>query len=256
MEEQKRILIIGDLHAPKSFASVDALIERVRPDRIVLLGDYLDHFGDSPADAARMGAWLQVRLADPRYTFLLGNHDLPYLFPGQITCPGNTLDKALAFDGNLDVDAFLEVATLALWLDKKILLTHAGLSHRWVPEGLAVEALPVWLEREISCAWEDLKKSDGWPRHWIWRAGFARGGDQSIGGLLWCDYEDEFHPIPGVSQIFGHTPAREIRRRDAPDGTVNLCIDTCDPYGGGPHEALLIEGGDFRVVELSHPKDD
>ncbi|MCC5840123.1 MAG: metallophosphoesterase [Opitutales bacterium] len=244
------ILIIGDLHSPKRLAPVEALINRVQPDRIVFLGDYLDHFGDDPVDAARMGAWLQARLDNPRYTFLLGNHDLPYLYPGQITCPGYTVEKALAFGETLDVEAFKQVARLAHWLDKKILLTHAGLSHRCVPESFAIEALPVWLDREIARAWADLEKSDGWPKHWIWRSGFARGGDQSTGGLLWCDFENEFAPIPGVSQIFGHTPARRIRQIQTV-GTINLCIDTCDAHGGGPRRAVLLEDGDFRTVELS-----
>jgi hypothetical protein len=201
-----------------------------------------------PADAARMGAWLQVRLDDPRYTFLLGNHDLPYLFPGQITCPGYTLEKAMALRGALDLEAFGKRAKLAHWFDDRLLLTHAGLSRNWVPERLGREVLPRWLDRQIAAAWEDLATSDGWPRHWIWRAGFARGGDQSIGGILWCDFDDEFAPIPGLSQVIGHTPGRSIRRREEADGSFNVCIDTCDAHGGGPSEALVVENGSLRAT--------
>lgn len=249
MENLDRILVIGDLHAPKSFGGVDGLIHRIDPRQIILLGDYLDHFQDEPRDAARMGAWLRARLDDPRFTFLLGNHDLPYLFPGRITCPGFSYEKAAAFHGALDMEVFRKTAKLAHWLDRSTLLTHSGLSRRGIPSGFAVEALPVWLNREIRRAWKDLEVSDGWPRHWIWRAGFARGGDQAVGGLLWCDL-DEFAPVAKLSQIFGHTPARKIRRIETGDGTVNICVDTCDAHGGGPREALVYEGGSWRAVSL------
>lgn len=245
----ERTLIIGDLHAPKCFRGVDGLIDRTDPERVVLLGDYLDHFNDGPADAARAGAWLHERLGDPRFTFLLGNHDLPYLYPGRITCPGFSYEKLTALHSELDAEAFRGAAKLAHWLDRRTLLTHAGLSRRGVPPGLDAEALPVWLDREIRRAWDDLEVSDGWPRHWVWRTGFARGGDQTVGGLLWCDF-DEFTPVPGLSQIFGHTPARKTRRIETGDGTVNICADTCDACGSGPAEALFFEAGAWRVVAI------
>jgi predicted phosphodiesterase len=50
MKPTKHTLIIGDLHAPKSLGAVDAMIDRTAPGAIVLLGDYLDHFGDGPAE--------------------------------------------------------------------------------------------------------------------------------------------------------------------------------------------------------------
>lgn len=34
---------------------------------------------------------------------------------------------------------------------------------------------------------------------------FTRGGSNDVGCPLWCDY-DEFGDIPGINQIFGHTP--------------------------------------------------
>lgn len=245
-----RVLVIGDLHAPKSLMSVEAAIADATPDRVILLGDYLDHFNDEPGDAERIGRWLQARMEDPMFTFLLGNHDLPYLFPGRIYCPGYEIDKAVVFRRVLDTEAFLKVAKLAHWIDGTTLVTHAGLSLQMLPPDLETDALPVWLDREIQTAWEDLRDSDGSPRHWIWRAGYSRLGNQPVGGILWCDFEDEFEPVPGLSQVFGHTPGCEVRVRSEPDGTVNICADTCGGYGSGPAEVLYCGEGTYTPVRV------
>lgn len=245
-----RTLIIGDLHAPKSLAPIDALVERVAPDRVILLGDYLDHFNDTPADAERIGCWLHTRMGDSRFTFLLGNHDMSYFFPGHIHCPGYEVEKAVAFRKVLDTDAFLRIAKLAHWLEDTTLLTHAGLSRSLVSSEIGADGLREWLDKEIAAAWEDLQKADERPRHWIWRAGRGRLGDQPVGGILWCDFEDEFEPIPGLSQICGHTPRRVVRLRKESDGTINICADACDAYGGGPAEVLLYENGNYETLKV------
>ena len=54
--------------------------------------------------------------------------------------------------------------------------------------------------------------------------GFSRGGSNVVGGPLWCDY-NEFVDIPGINQIFGHTPNYTVRHRKTKN-FEHYCIDT------------------------------
>lgn len=103
-------------------------------------------------------------------------------------------------------------------------------------------------------------------RPWLFKAGSARGGPEPVGGVTWCDWDQEFEPTPGLHQIVGHTPASSVRitmledrtgvitrqtlALDANEGkdvnrgesaSTNLCLDT-----RLRHVALLI--GDSAVV--------
>jgi hypothetical protein len=92
------------------------------------------------------------------------------------------------------------------WMkEQRILVTHAGLS------------LTVW--RECGCTIENLAgKLTEWtlipiqetPAGWI---GMPRGGIDPVGGIYWCDWYSEFEPVPGVSQILGHTSALSVQEQ-------------------------------------------
>jgi len=60
--------------------------------------------------------------------------------------------------------------------------------------------------------------------------GWARGGRSRAGGIFWCDFNDEFIPIPGVNQIFGHTAygGRNGIRTMHTEDSLNYCIDCLD----------------------------
>ena len=62
--------------------------------------------------------------------------------------------------------------------------------------------LSKWLDKEIKIGLEQARDNR---RHWIFNAGYCRGGSQNYGGITWCDYIEEFYPTIGLNQICGHT---------------------------------------------------
>jgi hypothetical protein len=73
---------------------------------------------------------------------------------------------------------------------------------------------------------------------------------QAVGGLVWCDFR-EFTPIPGLNQIFGHTPGN-LGTTKRGQASINICLDTCGRVAGVRHY-LVIDGhtGD-RQIEIKN----
>jgi hypothetical protein len=75
---------------------------------------------------------------------------------------------------------------------------------------------------------------------WL-QPGRARGGWAKVGGVNWLDYDREFKPVPGLKQIFGHTP------HDQPVVSGhNIALDT-----RSKHYAILQNG--VVTVHETHP---
>jgi hypothetical protein len=245
-----KTLIFSDLHEPpvQVFVKIESVIESETPECVVFLGDYFDQFGDSPEDAARTSFWLKKSLADPRRIHLIGNHDASYLWPNEATfCPGFTWEKEKVIRCILGKNAARSFVFHG-WVDEW-LLTHAGLSAQWIPEG----AGPIgnWLIDQDIAARDAF--ASGRP-HWYLAVGPKRGGDARAGGILWCDYR-ELEPIPGVRQIFGHTPDDSIRIIKGGPGVIadrqhfQLCLDT--NTGRGPQHFAVVEDGKVATRTLS-----
>ena len=238
-------LVFPDLHEPPAatLAAIDRIIEREAPDRVVLLGDYFDARDDTPADAARTARWLKTSLADPRRVHLIGNHDASYLWPCEATlCPGFSWEKEEEIRRVLGPDAARPFVFHA-WVDGW-LMTHAGLSAHWVPAGLHPDVLDRWLAAEAQKARASFASDKA---HWFASVGHKRGGPSSAGGILWCDLR-EFRAVPGVRQVFGHSPAKQPRWI----GKGQLCLDT--NLGSGPQHYAILKAGAIEVCMFSRRK--
>lgn len=223
-----KTLIFPDLHQPPQhvLAAIEVAIEQQRPDKSVFLGDYFDQFGDTPADAERMALWLAESFKDARRVHLIGNHDASYLWPNDTTyCPGFATEKEAVIRAVLGPDAHTRFQ-FHEWVDGW-LLTHAGLASAWVPEGVDVRP---WLDQAAETARQAFAANR---EHWFIATGTMRGGRDRAGGVLWCDWREQRWP---GKQLFGHTPAREVRQ-----ATKSVCLDT--NIGEGPqHFAVLLDG--------------
>jgi hypothetical protein len=236
----KKIIAVGDIHHGPNLEQIDEAIARKNPDLTIFTGDYFDQFHDHFDHAHRTAKWLKGSLAKPNRVHLWGNHDLPYGFGDLAFCPGYTPTKERAIRSVLDESDW---AKLKLWhLESSWLFTHAGLTNYWAPKSLA--NLPAYLKREEAAAWKALAAREP---HWIFAIGRARGGFAPTGGLLWCDWDYEFHPIPGINQVFGHTPALQMRSKRA-ENSENWCIDLTSMTG--VTQILAIENGLVRLVEV------
>lgn len=207
-----RILIIPDVHEQiyKLQPILDKELSNV--DEVVFLGDWFDDFDTTVFRTEATIKFLNENSKNQKYTFLYGNHDLPYAFPnvGALSCSGHNWFTAKAINENREIfDNF----RFAHRVDN-YLFTHAGLH-----PGL-LEDLKCTLD-DLSELCKDVEKSFALGTgHPLVYAGRSRGGFQRLGGLTWLDWS-EFKPIEGVTQIVGHTRGREVRFKGD-----NVCLDT------------------------------
>ncbi|MCE2497730.1 MAG: metallophosphoesterase [Nitrosopumilaceae archaeon] len=221
-----KTLVIPDIH--HRYPTAEEIISRERPDLTIFLGDYFDDFGDGPEMAGRTAKWLARSLEcdgeEGGRIHLLGNHDLHYMTGNaDYRCSGYSDAKRRVIDSY-----GIDWAKLRLyyWIGAAgtgWLCTHAGFSNRLYAQQRRTESEPV---QDVLCrAVEDLAgASDKSVPHPFLEAGRSRGGPNSVGGLIWCDY-GEFVDIPHTRQIFGHTRDSKVRRKVSPD-SAHYCIDT------------------------------
>ena len=95
-QNKMRTLIIPDVH--QKLVKLERILENNTFDQLISLGDWFDDFYDTPAQAKKTAERI-IELYSKygeNFIWLLGNHDIPYLFPGTYdyyACSGNTRDK-------------------------------------------------------------------------------------------------------------------------------------------------------------------
>lgn len=200
-----RTLIIPDVHE-----QMDLLEQKLEPtfhtyDHIVSLGDWFDTFKDHHQH--RACRFIKKYIFDPKFTFLMGNHDAHYRWMNpQFQCSGYNPTTQRIVNKEL---------SQAEWQHFKIstqvglfLLSHAGYHERTLK----------YREQEAHA----ITAADAGGFHPIFGIGQARGGRSAFGGPLWLDWNYEFEPIESVPQIVGHTVQRGLPSRSG----NSFCLDT------------------------------
>lgn len=216
LQLDEKLLILPDIH--NKYRKAEEIIKYEEPDRILFLGDYFDDFGDTVKDADDTSRWLADSLNTKNRTHLIGNHDLSYMTDNpELKCTGYTTDKHEVICNNkIPWDKMLLFCQVDDWL-----CTHAGLSLEFYIQHKTADTVWEFLEKSR----HDLKKIDDVTYAKIFfQVGSSRGGTDSVGGILWCDY-GEFTDIPGIKQIFGHTRGNSVRYKKTVD-SEHYCIDT------------------------------
>lgn len=207
-----KYLIIPDVH--HRVRTVDWIMERVKADVNIFLGDFMDDFDDTPKEAAFTANWLNQNILRKDCVFLVGNHDLAYMYPQNrgLYCSGFDKVKCDTVLKNLNIIDWRENTKLFHRIDN-VIFSHAGISggliHYLIRKG--------WMEKMPETP-EQLDEAIGiiagsvrtWNEsanmvHPLVDAGYDRGGKAESGGLTWCDFSS-FLPIKNVVQVFGHTP--------------------------------------------------
>ncbi len=219
-----KTLIISDLHL--NWRMADKIIKHESPDKIVFLGDYFDDFYDTPHDNLTMANWLKNSLDQPNRVHIMGNHDIHYAIANKsYKCSGYHSEKDFLINSVIKLDDWKKMP-LFVWIDNW-LCSHAGVHLNLFKLNKGKEDFKTWLENECYAA---LKIAFiGGPPEPILQAGYSRGGGSPVGGIIWCD-QREFRSIPGVNQIFGHTPLEKPRWMNSGISNMdkysqNLCLD-------------------------------
>lgn len=219
----KPLLIIPDLHLQHQKA--EEIIARYPEAKVLFLGDYFDAYEDDVNEHRQMARWLAHSSQNPKRIHLLGNHDL-YYFTGKACCqvPGNTAQK---FRGSQE---FLTPATWRRmqfyhWITPNFLASHAGLTRSFAHP---IRALTEYLEQQASEARHACEHN----LDHAWLRWGQRGGYMEASGPLWCDWTD-FQTLPGIHQVFGHTPRYPHPQWKKEENTVSIMLDANSGYPGG-----------------------
>jgi len=192
------VLVIGDTqqaHPQRAFLA--ALEEQYPSHAYWFLGDALDSYTSKPLEQVATLTRILELIEAGRAKCVWSNHDAGYAFPHlNGWCSGwNTTTAALVCAGPLAER--MRKAFVPYIAECGVLVTHAGVSQsllKYLTLDFSTGLLDEWFAERGSPFW------------WVGR---ARGGRNAIGGPLWCDWDDEFSPVPGLVQIVGHTHRRD-----------------------------------------------
>ncbi|WP_309380824.1 metallophosphoesterase [Cerasicoccus frondis] len=211
--QTERCLLIFDIHQDVEWARRVLEAEEGGFSHLLLGGDYFDTKSKNAASVPETCRFLQElqELYKDRVTFLLGNHDVPYLegrhrfihfqnpknlsykVSGYTNSKGRKINKLLS-------DGFWSACRLFQFVNG-YMISHAGVAHKyWVEFAETSHPLAAFDER---CR-ESLERI-GMGNDDLLMAGKCRGGDVSIGGVTWLDWDEEFQDDLPWPQIVGHT---------------------------------------------------
>lgn len=223
-----KTLVIPDVH--QRVDSVRWILEAETVyDEVVFLGDWFDSFFDPPKVTGFEETCEYLKhliLEHPnkdKFVFLLGNHDISYIYENKdysihrisktlkYFCSGFTTSKAKKFrhaffDHGLKDNFFLKHFKIA-HITQGWTLSHGGISIRHFPYSYTKERFVNELLPDVWRNFRNLEYKHNWV---ISGAGYHRGGNQPIGGVLWLDWRGEFNSsIDTGKQIVGHTTVKE-----------------------------------------------
>lgn len=215
MSSQSTCLVIPDIHQHIEWADKILSREADQAEHIVLLGDYFDPKVGKARAAKDTAAYIQ-RIAKryrQKISFLVGNHDLPYLYDfqnpdalkrGEInpyTCSGYKSDRSKKIAAKLSRE-FVSLLQPFI-LIKGQLLSHAGLHAGHFPDSSActieqLQSLKLELKNSLMNLAAGVVPA-------LAAVSFVRGGTAPLGGVTWLDWGKEFEDNLPWPQIVGHT---------------------------------------------------
>lgn len=205
-----KIIIFPDIHG-RTFWNEVNLKEY---DKAIFLGDYVDPYPEEGIDAdAALNNFKEIIKLNNRnpnkIAFLLGNHDLHYMFDNFVTSTRYSKKNATAYSQLFNANKNLfNLAYQCSQNGKEYLFTHAG---------LVIE----WFERNMDIMETDYASADALNKLLTVPGGiqslselsFYRGGLYNEGSIVWSDVREKLsknhREITDFYQIFGHTMLKE-----------------------------------------------
>lgn len=200
-----KYIFVGDIHG-----KVDKVKEALgRDGKKIFVGDIIDSYDHTIMEHDECYRLIIDAIEKDEAECLLGNHELSYRMQHH-RCSGWDHHRASVMR---KYSQYITDFFKPFLMIEGMLITHAGLTKQlWDEFNLTEESVA----RELTKWWPDDKS----PMHYVGR---ARGGIAPYGGIFWCDFNMEFIPVPGLTQIFGHTRGHGIRQVEQ-----SYCIDCLD----------------------------
>jgi hypothetical protein len=216
-----KTIIVGDIHGDHE------LVRKIlaREENIIFIGDYLDSYQKftSADELECLDLVLQaVTLLPHKVRALVGNHEMAYMDP-RMSCSRMSIETHVGVMTR-DMNALLDY----IWLEDDLLISHAGIS---------LSLLGSFLQTPQ----EYLDEGD------FKQIGNSRGGYEVSGGLYWCDWWDEFIPVPGLRQVVGHS---HYRPEGESPGIVNKGSNWNIDCLQRVEEVLLVKDGEVSYLTL------
>jgi len=208
-----KILIVPDVHG-RDFWRNPCLEHHDEYDKIIFLGDYLDHYpGESTltGDIEALEDIIKFKKEHPdKVVLLIGNHDCPYIWPdtygkalGDYWCRHDNKNHDLIHKIFTDNINLFQIAWDYPYKDTKVLFTHAGVNYGFKDIcGLDAKQINTFFLEE---------KSGNVPNVVVLATcSFYRGGYAQWGSPVWSDVREFTVEVKDVYQIFGHTYAKSL----------------------------------------------
>lgn len=202
-----KILIVPDVHG-RDFWRDPCLKHYDEFDKIIFLGDYLDHYpGESTDgyDIQTLEDILEFKTHCDKVVLLIGNHDCPYIWPdtygralGNYWCRHDNVHHELIHKLFMDNLNLFTLAWDYPYKDTKLLLTHAGVNQGFKNIcGLDAEQINTFFLKEKT---NDIPNIVG-----LASCSYYRGGPDMWGSPVWADVREFADEVTEVYQLFGHT---------------------------------------------------
>lgn len=242
-----RIFVISDIHGRHEILQTgfDKFLNEGY-EKIILLGDLADSYDRTNEDILRcfkMAFDMKDLLGD-RMEWLIGNHELHYMFAGQL-CSGFRPDLGATLNPWLVENRHkLKVAYSHETEKDTYLFSHAGVQRKWYNKHKDFIEQFVRGDNNLGMVLNDMIQT-GKGTEILCEVGVKRGGMRyDYGGPFWCDKEEmeSYGPIKGYHQVVGHTPQKFIDKVDKFEGGKhynNTSVTFCDVLKDGKEPQFL-----------------
>lgn len=205
--------VIPDLHGKDVWKKI---VEDKSVRYWIFMGDYLDD-SDVSDEAALDNFKEIVEFAKSREfcKLLYGNHELPYLYPKktEARCSGTRHAIVPQVHEILHNPVNSNYFKNSMLFDN-FLLTHAGVSKSWFDHEFEGN-------RNVDISYQLDNPKDKAQFNAMFTVSYYRGGGDLYPGPFWQDKSEFVRPLPGYTQIVGHSRVSAIHKEN---------IAGCDIY--------------------------
>lgn len=219
-----KILVLGDLHGQTIWKPI---IEKEKPDKIIMLGDYFDSFDITVAQQiSNFEEILKYKkvFGSDKFILCLGNHDYHYFYNASYS---GFKESTRFMMKDILQKAYENGTIVPLHIEDNIIFSHAGVSKYWLKNVSNIHKV-----EEINSQSLDIHTLD-----WNSIKGFDPYGGTISNSPIWIrPWALKTNMLAKYIQVVGHTHTKEIMK----EGRL-YSIDTL------PKEYLVIEDGKFII---------